>query len=1446
MADITGDNGNNVITGTVDPDTIAGLGGNDTINGAAGNDVVTGGAGNDLINGAGENDALYGEDGDDTVNGGIGDDIVSGGQGNDKLDGGAGLDTLSFFGSAYTSFYGAQGSYNGAVNLYYRGVTVDLLITGAQNTGEGLDTISGFENITGSAYADRFSATNTANILEGRNGDDWLAGRGGADIIYGGAGADTIDGNGDFGVGSLTVGSNDGVVDHLYGEGGNDFISASTGDIADGGADFDTLQVSFSNSATAKVIDLSGGAEAVLEAATGGQFSNFEQYSVTGSALGDTLTGDAGANEFWGLAGNDTLNGGAGYDSLFGGDGADILTGGGVDGDLLVGGDGGDTINGGDGVDSIYANIGTIVIAGGTFLTSHLDDGDIDTVQAGASNDSVYVGLGDIADGGDGVDLLFVTFDGLSGPLVIDLSTGGQAALAAASGGTFTNFERFSLHGTASADTITGDANSNNLWGRGGNDVIRGGDGNDLLGGNDGDDQLFGGVGADLLYGGAGADTLNGDDGNDTIFVFSGAAGETFTAGNDTINGGAGIDLLSFNPTVIGDQLGNANAITANVYVNLGIVGLQNTGVGIMTITGIEQVVGGQGDDSLNGNNANNFFWGGDGDDYLNGWGGDDTLAGGYGDDLLRGETGVDTFIGGEGFDRISFYNPNSTQAVVVDLRTGVISNDGFGNVETFTGIEAIGVVTRFADTIHGDDNHNLLYASLGDSVYGYGGDDDFNVDSAMAVLDGGEGFDVIRSFFGSRFIDADNNGVSDSEYATHGVIVDLSIQKIVDDGFGGSADIISIEGAYGSSLDDRIIGSAAANELGGLAGNDIVIGGAGDDLLDGGDGDDLLYGDQGKDTYIGGAGFDRISFYNVFATQGANVDLRTQTVYNDGFGNTETMTSIEGLGNGTRFADTFNGDDTDNLILVDTGDTANGWGGADRFQVSGAAASIDGGTGEDTVTLFTSSRLVDRGDGVAEVQYTETGVTVNLATRLIINDGFGGTGAIKNIENLGGSSYNDTLTGSTGDNKLWGYEGEDFILGGAGNDIIDGGDDLDVLNGGAGDDTLAGGLGEDRASYVGATSGVTVDLGILVGQAVGGGYGTDTLMSIEGLEGSNWDDTLRGNADANVLLGNNGKDTIYGGDGSDFIGGDGGDDVVNGEAGRDIVSGGLGNDTVNGGDAGDQLYGDAGNDIVNGDAGDDTIQGGIGNDTLNGGDGMDYVQGEAGNDIVNGNEGDDDLDGGDGNDTLHGDAGNDTVEGGIGTDILYGDVGEDTLYGGAGNDTINGGADNDTAYGDDGTDILNGNDGDDSLYGGLGNDTLDGGANDDDLSGGDGIDILRGGDGDDTLFGGIGRDTLTGGAGVDHFVYTSIGESTSVARDTITDFGVDDVLDLSAIDANTLVDGDQAFFLVTKFTGVAGQLMVKATAASTQIVMDVDGDGIADMTILMTGSHSNTDGYIW
>lgn len=202
------------------------------------------------------------------------------------------------------------------------------------------------------------------------------------------------------------------------------------------------------------------------------------------------------------------------------------------------------------------------------------------------------------------------------------------------------------------------------------------------------------------------------------------------------------------------------------------------------------------------------------------------------------------------------------------------------------------------------------------------------------------------------------------------------------------------------------------------------------------------------------------------------------------------------------------------------------GFAGDDFLQGSLANDTVDGGSGNDTLTSNPNSTT-------SEGDYF-----------------FGGTG-------------NDTVTGGEGNDHIYGNtltstqgqtDGDDSLNGGNGNDYI---------AGNAGNDSIDGGNGNDRLF---------------------GGNGDDTIF------GSNGNDSINGNAGNDSISGGNDNDTIHGGQGNDMLMGDNGDDQLFGDLGNDTLMGGMGNDSLDGGAGNDTITGGVGFDIMTGGAGNDTF----------------------------------------------------------------------------------------------------------------------------------------------------------------------------------------------------------------------------------------------------------------
>ncbi len=210
-------------------------------------------------------------------------------------------------------------------------------------------------------------------------------------------------------------------------------------------------------------------------------------------------------------------------------------------------------------------------------------------------------------------------------------------------------------------------------------------------------------------------------------------------------------------------------------------------------------------------------------------------------------------------------------------------------------------------------------------------------------------------------------------------------------------------------------------------------------------------------------------------------------------------------------------------------------------------------------------------------------------------------------MANLFGNSSNNILTGSALPDNLFGQGGNDQVSGLGGDDRLNGGVGNDLLNGGTGIDTAdysSGVLGGQ--SFTGATAGVTVNLNLTGAQATGGA-GSDTLVSIENLIGTNFNDTF--------IIDGTENSTFNGGNGNDYVEVNHyGLDTLNGDAGNDTLIGGNGFGTLNGGTGNDRLIAYDGA-VLNGGDGDDLLQAVIGveRSILNGGAGADTLKGSGG-----------------------------------------------------------------------------------------------------------------------------------------------------------------------------------------------------------------------------------------
>jgi serralysin len=149
---------------------------------------------------------------------------------------------------------------------------------------------------------------------------------------------------------------------------------------------------------------------------------------------------------------------------------------------------------------------------------------------------------------------------------------------------------------------------------------------------------------------------------------------------------------------------------------------------------------------------------------------------------------------------------------------------------------------------------------------------------------------------------------------------------------------------------------------------------------------------------------------------------------------------------------------------------------------------------------------------------------------------------------------------------------------------------------------------------------------------------------------------------------------------------------------------------------------------------------------------------------------------------------------------------------------------------------------------GGARNDRIVGNSANNNLKGSGGHDSLYGGAGSDTITGGSSTDKLKGNSGADLFDFNKLSEIGTTSHDIIVDFkpGVDDI-DLSTIDANSLVAGNDLFSFKAKadasLNGHAGELCWYNSSGKTFVIGDINGDKVADFKLELTGTLTLTAG---
>ena len=1362
---------------------------------------------------------------------------------------------------------------------------------------EGADTLtggSGFDSLWGGGGNDLLNGKGSGDVLDGGAGDDTLIGGDGADLLIGGEGHDTFR----FTEASQLAG--DRIVDFAAGD-RIDLAALNvtyigeqpfTGNFMQGGAAQvrlttvgDDTQLEFDLTGDGVVdgrIVLSGEHALMADPSAPGVLIRVSETVRAGTDGNDTLEGGAGRDTLSGGAGNDTLSGLGGSDSLDGGAGNDLLLGG-TGADLLRGGAGDDTLDGGTGADQLFGGEGN------------------DTFRVINANDLQGDRIADFADG-DRIDLsalnpvyigsaAFTYYPNGNGPIQVrSYLSGGATRVEVSSNYGYSNIS-FTLAGEhdlradpnapgvlvrVPTQALTGTDGNDSLTGGPSRDTLSGGAGNDTLVGLGGNDLLQGGAGDDVLIGGDGADTLEGGTGDDR-FVF-GSASEMNNNRILDFRPGDRLDLSALNARFLGEGAftgspsnpGSAelrvyySADTTTVVLDANGDGAADAGMWLNGVVPLVELAGAPGvlitehGKALTGTDGNDSLTGASGPDTLTGGAGDDTLSGDYGNDLIVGGAGNDTLIGGDGIDTLEGGDGDDTLngGPGGDLMTGGAGRDSF----------------RFNRAGHID----------GDRITDFGPNDRIDLRDMNVTFIGSAAFTGSVAQPGPAQVNAVL--VGSGPLAETRLVFDMN-----GDGIGERVLILSgthtlmarpDNAAILIRVDDLVLtGTAAGETLEGGAGRDSLSGGGGNDSLTGGVGNDTLSGDAGDDTLVGGAGTDRLT---------------------GGAGNDTFVFAADDIA-GDRITDFADGDriDLSALNAAFIGTAAFGGTGSAQIRVSAVGEpgfrntllDIDlNGDGQ------TDRSIEIAGEHVLQADPQAPGVLVRAAGQR-----FEGTGDADTLtggagdDTLTGGAGNDSLTGGAGRDRLDGGDGDDTLLGGDGADTLTGGagnDTFRVL-------TVGDAAGDRIQDFA---DGDRLDLSALGGTFIGGGAFTGSSVNlgpaqvrfaVTGAEGQQRTRVeIDGNGDGvaesvielagahalreegagvlvrvsnKALTGTSAAETLTGGEGADSLSGLSGDDRLEGLGGDDRLDGGDGNDTLDGGEGSDGLTGGAGNDSLTGGAGNDTLAGGDGDDTLVGSEGRDELTGGAGNDTFVFARATD-IDG----DLITDFATGDRIDiSGLSASFLGTAPLSQRFGSGVAVNYVNSGsgafATTDLQFDVDGDGVADrvirlagthalaadpsnsgvlvrvtaisatGGDGADTLAGGAASDTLTGGAGNDRLDGLGGADFLSGGTGDDTLTGGAGEDVLSGGEGNDSFRYASAAEANG---DRITDFAAGDRIDLSGIPFTFVGSGPFTGTAAQPGTAQVGFRFVTSGGATTQVLFDTNGDGVADATLTLAGFH--------
>jgi Ca2+-binding RTX toxin-like protein len=1214
-------------------------------------------------------DAVWGNAGDDTAKF---DDMD-----NDAFDGGAGTDTLVMDWSTSAS----------AIRYRKYNDTNSIFIGTAESFANSQGAIY-FANVeqfdlTGSNFNDGLVGGTGNDHLKGGNGNDTFETGGGVDIIDGGAGDDlviltmevpeTIDRTAAASETGFTLSNGTKLISIesigiKTGEGNDTFDVRGTrasgigSSVFDGGKGNDTFKVDLANSSTTVFYGMEGEDLFVMDWSAAE--TNITFFEPLGTVLGyrqwEFRTGPAEDTDLYtaALIGVERVE-------LIGGKKNDDLRGWNWN-DVINPGLGRDKIDFGEGTDTLvldWQHISRNLVYGtaslpwkGQYsgfnystLKPIMPEGTLETGYKGAFSfwaDSYFNGTTDRVDF-EGVENFKLTL----GPGGDKIGTGDGDDVIIGNGGgdwyaTGKGFDEIDSGGVGydgarweadktDAGAMTIDLNAAQftytLGGR--TATIKG---VNVLG-TDADRRFKTGSGNDVITA-----ALNTDGGN---YLDLGGGDDTFTSKNqaDNVVFGTGSDTLILDHD-INLNLGVTGSVSGSLQTGYSgsFASKDNGGTEFSTVT----FTGAEKFDLRLGRNANHNVTTGDGADSVSIKTGRSVVNMGGGSDVLKVDwSTVGTTV------KLAMAMTGGAQGYSGNIDSIVVPGGLPGNKVDFTGVD------RFELTL-GSGSDDMINSDGADIFDGRGGGDlvvyagnqsqyAINVVSSTEVQITRNGVtDILRNIELVQFADGSRvfGDVFSADRTTRGLVqvngsqLTSRIDSATDqdwvrvDLVAGTTYTFSMNAAPGSSLDPYIFGLYSSTTA---AGTFIT-----------GTGNDNFVGLNARVTYT--------------ATQTGTYFLSLRSSGNTSGDYVLTATSDAPRTNQpSEGDDVLEGDGEPNFIDGLGGhDRISGFGGNDILVGGAGNDTLFGGEGDDSLFGGTGGDALHGEAGFDYVRYdgAASGVAV-FTSQPGANTGEAAGDTYTSIEGFVGSNFSDTIIADEGVNVLIGLNGHDVLFGAGGNDSLYGANGEDSLFGGTGADYLDGGLGFDYARYDFATSGVA--LFMLQPSAGAGEASGDTLVDIEGVLGSSFNDTLSGGLANDTLLGSGGHDVLFGWEGTDYL---------NGGTGDDSLFGGLG---------ADYLVGDAGFDWARYDFSAAPVAVNMAGTGFGG---------EADGDSYSGIEG---VVGSDFGDYIVGDGVSNVLSGGLGNDVLVGGGGGDALYGGAGVDTLYGQAGNDGLHGGDGIDFF-------------------------------------------------------------------------------------------------------------------------------------------------------------